>query len=1049
MGYAGATEQKSNVDITATSNNPLVFQTVNAVMSVELRNSGGTGILGGVVQYYASGWKPFGTTDINGVAIGPNLLPGIYSFKMTYAGFTQQKSNVDIRNEENKPLVFLTSDMVVQFKDSVGNPIEGGVVQYYASGWNNFGVTDENGQASLMLLPGTYSFKMTYEGYTQQKSNVDISTINPLEFNTVLMEVQLKNSAGGALLEGAVQYYASGWRTFGDTVIEGKATKELLPGTYSFKMTYAGYTQQISNVDITATGNNPLIFQTVAMGVRLQTCAGAGLEGGAVQYYASGWNPFGSTGADGNIVKELLPGTYSFKLAWAGQTEQRSNVVVDAANHSLVYQTTQVALRYPEMIKYYAGGWQTFTSPMELLPYNYTFKFGSFQTQVDVSGCTLNKNVVILVLKDHLDKGLSGGAARGGFGTSYSGWFVPGSTDANGILFDYRDGSATTMSYEMRYNNTTQVVTHDVTTQAVFEFQTDLATMRLQTCAGTGLSGGTVRYGIGSTYTTWFFPGGATGENGETSAEMFPGTYSFEMGYQGTSEARVSVTVPAGSPLIWTTTKVTLQYSGQISYGGPTGQSAWFTKPSMEFLPGGTYKFHFQNPEAGRLDLAWSGCEFTQSVATLKLIDSGGNGISGASGQYYDGGWKNIPGSTDENGLLPFLVPGLKGNLPFAMNYAFARQVKSQNIASDSIVIFQTRNVVVELRDHAGVLDTLSEEGTVQYYSGGWRDIGPTSGGVVSIELLPLNYPFSMNYAFARQEKSQNVATDPTVVFWTALAEVQLVDHTGEPNQLPEEGTVQYYSGGWRDIGPTSGGVVSIELLPLNYPFSMNYAFARQEKSQNVGNDPTVVFQTQVVVVELLNSGGTRFGSDDLVQYYSGGWRDIGMTVDGAVSIELLPLSYPFSINHAFARQEKSQNVGGNPLITFQTTLVTVELKNSQNNLIGNGGTVQYYSGGWHDIGPIVNGTVTIELLPLSYSFSMNYAFARQEKAQNVGGNPLVTFQTGRVHSGSGNCVQYYAGGWQTFTQDMELLQQAYSFKFTDGSQKNFPITGGVENLID
>ena len=113
------------------------------------------------------------------------------------------------------------------------------------------------------------------------------------------------------------------------------------------------------------------------------------------------------------------------------------------------------------------------------------------------------------------------------------------------------------------------------------------------------------------------------------------------------------------------------------------------------------------------------------------------------------------------------------------------------------------------------------------------------------------------------------------------------------------------------------------------------------------------------------------------------------------------------------------------------------------------GGTVQYYSGGWHDIGPIVNGTVTIELLPLSYSFSMNYAFARQEKAQNVGGNPLVTFQTGRVHSGSGNCVQYYAGGWQTFTQDMELLPQAYSFKFTDGLQKNFPITGGVENLID
>ena len=426
------------------------------------------------------------------------------------------------------------------------------------------------------------------------------------------------------------------------------------------------------------------------------------------------------------------------------------------------------------------------------------------------------------------------------------------------------------------------------------------------------------------------------------------------------------------------------------------------------------------------------------NLVTVELKDSTGGPLSGGVVQYYSGGWQTF-GTTDASGRVSReLQPG---TYTFGMNYAFARQEKSQNIASNPTVVFQTTNVTVQLKDSTGAL---MDTGTVQYYSGGWRDIGSTSGGQVSKQLLPGTYTFSMNYAFARQEKAQNIATNSTVVFQTINATVQLKDSTGA---LMDTGTVQYYSGGWHDIGSTSGGQVSKELLPGTYTFSMNYAFARQEKAQNIGTNPTVVFQTISATVQLKDSTGALMDTGT-VQYYSGGWRDIGSTSGGQVIKELLPGSYTFSTNYAFARQEKAQNISTNPTVVFQTVNAMVQLKDSTGALMDTG-TVQYYSGGWRDIGSTSGGHVTKELLPGTFTFSMNYGFARQEKAQNVAADPTVVFNTGRVHSDSGSCSQYYAGGWRTFTQDMELLPIAYTFRFNDGTSDSlYTVIIGTVNHI-
>jgi hypothetical protein len=164
----------------------------------------------------------------------------------------------------------------------------------------------------------------------------------------------------------------------------------------------------------------------------------------------------------------------------------------------------------------------------------------------------------------------------------------------------------------------------------------------------------------------------------------------------------------------------------------------------------------------------------------------------------------------------------------------------------------------------------------------------------------------------------------------------------------------------------------------------------------------------------------------------------------------LSPGTYTFQITYAGASQQVSQDVSKNPNVAFKTTLVTVTLVSSANAQLSGG--AQYYAGAWKTFG---SGTTpaSMELLSSTYTFQISYAGASQQISQNVATSPSVVFKTilvtVKIQSSTttelSGSAQYYAGGWKTFTQDMELLPGTYTFRFSDGTANtSYTIVAGA-----
>jgi hypothetical protein len=366
----------------------------------------------------------------------------------------------------------------------------------------------------------------------------------------------------------------------------------------------------------------------------------------------------------------------------------------------------------------------------------------------------------------------------------------------------------------------------------------------------------------------------------------------------------------------------------------------------------------------------------------VNLSNSLGTQIPASNVKYYDTSWKDAA----DNGDGTFTVITTKPTVSVRMFYEGANQTVNNVPAQNNTYTFQTVNAAVELTNSLG---SLIDEGTVQYYAGAWRSFGTTVNGVANKELLPKNYSFRMTYEYGSIDKQQDISVNPTVVFQTVNAAIELRNSTGA---LIDEGTVQYYAGAWRSFDTTVNGVAYKELLPKNYSFRMTYEYGSIDKQQDISVNPTVVFQTVNAAVELRNSLGNLI-DEGTVQYYADAWRSFGTTINGVANKELLPKNYSFRMTYEYVSNDKQQDLSTNSTVTFSTVLCMVKVTNANNQPL-EGADTKYYSGAWRDIGLTnANGEITKELLPKNLSFRAIYGSVSQDKQQDIGVNSLVEIQ--------------------------------------------------------
>ena len=1065
-------------------------------VTVTVLDSQGNAIPSVTVQFSQNNFSTYVSTTTNGAGVATkDLADGTWKVRALYHN-TSAIQTLDT-NDSNS-LTFYTSQSEARVYKHDGTPFPDVLVRFSPS--SGFGVyvsanTDSTGLATAELFPATVYLRASVSGTSADQSmalagdSTSYGQSSLVTFYTSESRVVVQNCSGSPKIEGArAQFFHDG--THGTYVsvytdANGVASTELFPGSHDVQASM-NFTAEIKTYTLAGDGktagqsttttfnptkvafayNGPIHIWTgsywatftnpsymfsatvkfrfgggggyevdvpisgcemekTAVTIKLLDSGSHGLDGGIAQYNLGGWQTAGTTNSDGEVFVLIdgLQNTLAFRMYWEDTYIQKNqNVSVDS---TVVFQTVLVKMELHSSLgaqlegegQVNSGAWKTLgntpTAGKELLPKTYAFRIYYEDTYIQKNQNVDDGNTLVVfdtvLVKMELHSSL--GAQLTGEGQVNSGsWKTLGDTPTAG-----KELLPKTYAFRIYYEDTYVQKNQNVADDPLVVFETVRVQMELHSSSGAQLTGeGQVNSG------NWKTMGLTPTASNDGGKELLPKTYAFRIYYEDTYIQKNQNVSDGNNLVVFDTVLVTMKLldadNNELAAGAQVNSGSWktfgdgTTTTTMELLPK-TYAFRVYYEDTY--------IQMNQNVGADPIVIFRGTAVTiqfTGNIQYNSGGWKTFTKPTMT--LLP-------------KTYAFRFSAPGYPTVQKNIQItgseMQLSIAYIMLLNSAG---NPIAGGEGQYNVGGWQSAGNSNSQGVALAVidgLQNTLAFRMYYEDTYIQKNQNIANDSFVIFQTVLVKMEL--HSSLGAQLTGEGQVN--SGSWKSLGntPTAGK----ELLPKTYAFRIYYEDTYIEKSQNVGNDPLVVFDTVLVKMELHSSQGTQLTGEGQVD--SGSWKSLGNTP--TAGMELLPKTYAFRIYYEDTYIQKNQNVASDPLVVFETVLVKMELHSSSGGQLTGEGQVN--SGTWKSLGN--TPTAGMELLPATYAFRIYYEDTYIQKNQNVASDPLVIFETVLVkmelHSSSGAMLtgegQVNSGTWKSLgntpTAGMELLPATYAFR--------------------
>lgn len=327
--YSYTVQKKGYDDLTGSFNvevqdtfiqRTLVLKHYNVVITV-LDSDNSSPAQGAAVNINGSSYP----TNERGQAV-VSLQNGTYPYTVTKSGYYDGSSSVTVLDSDNSSVIILKTrlyNVIMTVKNPLKEPIKGATVEINATSYQ----TQDNGEVSLQLKNGTYSFTVVANGMDDYLGELEVVSADipsfpvNMEYSKYNIVFTVQTDEGVAIENANIHINEKDYQTSQG----GLVTVRLSDGDYPYTVTKDGYVQTQGSISVSGS-NKDVLAQLVPMSYNITFIAKDNMSSPnllqGVSIGISGKEEALVTGTNGEATLKLKAGRYTATFSKEGYKDE-------------------------------------------------------------------------------------------------------------------------------------------------------------------------------------------------------------------------------------------------------------------------------------------------------------------------------------------------------------------------------------------------------------------------------------------------------------------------------------------------------------------------------------------------------------------------------------------------------------------------------------------------------------------------------------------------------------------------------------------------------